>query len=221
MRLDPREARAVLRCCDFAALATQCAKFAGFPFLSHVPFAVDAQLRPVMLLSALAEHTRNLAADPHASLMASVAGPDPQAQPRITLLGEVHPFDAEPALVDRYCRFHPEASTWLGFGDFRFYRLVPARIRLVGGFARAGWIELAEWPAPALSERDEAALLDAVGATAGDWTVLGIDREGVDLREASGDRRRHDWPKRLDDDEALAAELRSVLERLARGEAGH
>jgi len=218
MRLDPREARAVLRCCDFAALATQSAKLAGFPFVSHVPFALDAQLRPVMLLSALAEHTRNLAADPRASLMVAVPGPDPQAQARITLLGEVHGIDAEPALVDRYRRFHPEASMWLDFGDFRFYRLEPVRIRLVGGFARAGWIEPAEWPVPPLSPRTEEALLDACGSSAGGWSVLGIDREGIDLRDESGERRRHDWPKRLDDDEALAAEVRSVLARLEHGE---
>lgn len=219
MRLDPREARAVLRCCDFAALATQSAKLAGFPFLSHVPFALDARLRPVMLLSALAEHTRNLAADPRASLMVAVPGPDPQAQPRVTLLGEVRPVEeVDPAFVDRYRRFHPEAATWLGFGDFRFYRCEPVRVRLVAGFARAGWIDPGAWEVPPLSERVEAELLAACGDAAGGWTVLGLDREGIDLRDETGDRRRHDWPQRLDDDEALAAEVRSVLARLADGE---
>lgn len=221
MRLDPREARAVLRCCDFAALATQSAKLAGYPFLSHVPFALDARLRPVMLLSALAEHTRNLAADPHASLMAAVPGPDPQAQPRVTLLGEVRAVEPEPALADRYCRFHPEAATWLGFGDFRFYRLEPVRIRLIAGFARAGWIEAREWGLPPLPERGEAALLDACGRSAGGWAVLGIDREGVDLRDADGVRRRHEWPRRLDDDVALQGAVSAVLERLRRGEGQH
>lgn len=218
MKLDPREARAVLRGCDFGALATHAAKLPGYPFVSHVPFALDAALRPVLLLSALAEHTRNLAVDARASLMATLPAADVQAQPRITLVGDLNAFDAAPALVDRYRRYHPEAATYLRFGDFRFYRLQPLRIRLISGFARAGWIEPREWAPAPLPEQAEALLLDACGSSAGGWGVLGIDREGVDLRDDVGNRRRHEWPERIDDDERLGGELRTVLERLRAGE---
>lgn len=212
MKLDPREARAVLHQCDFGALATQSAKLAGFPFVSHVPMALDGAGRPVMLLSNLAEHTRNLSLDPRASLMATLPGPDPQAQARLTLLGEVAPFDAPRALVDRYLRYHPEAATFLGFGDFRFFRLSPVRIRLVGGFARAGWIEAADWKRPALGEAEEAELLAALASSRPvGWTVLGLDWEGLDVRNATGSRLRLSWAVAPATPDTLAEQARHTL----------
>ena len=195
MKLDVQAAREILHQASFGALATHSAKLSGFPFVSHVPVIADTCARPVMLLSHLAEHSRNLAGDRRASLMLAREEGDPQARPRITVIGEVSPIDAPAALLDRYLRFHPEASTFLGFGDFRFYRLEPLRIRMVGGFARAGWIESKQWLQPPLSDEQEEALRSQLGERlpAG-WRLLGVDREGADLRDEQGERRRLDWP---------------------------
>lgn len=215
MKLDPREARAVLRQCDFGALGTHSVKLPGFPFVSHAPFALDGACRPVLLLSNLAEHSRNLQQDARASLMASVAGPNPQEQARITLMGELTPAaDIAPALAERYLRYHPEAATFLGFGDFRFYRLDVLRVRLIGGFARAGWIEAGAWRNDPLDEALEAAVLarlaDAVPAG---WRLLGADREGLDAHDASGARRRFEWAESPSDEDGIAAAARAALER--------
>lgn len=217
MKLDPLEARAVLRQCDFGALATHCTKLPGYPFVSHAPFALDAACRPVLLLSNLAEHSRNLAQDARASLMATVAGPVPQEQARITLVGEIAPFAPEPALVERYLRYHPQAAAFLGFGDFRFYRLQPLRARLIGGFARAGWIEAGAWAIDPLGEASEAAILARLAASVPlGWQVLGVDREGIDARDAQGERLRLEWPGRAEDEQALLACAREALERAQR-----
>lgn len=195
MKLDVQAAREILRQASFGALATHSAKLSGFPFVSHVPVIADGCARPVMLLSHLAEHSRNLLADRRVSLMLAAEEGDPQARPRLTLIGEAAPIDAPAALLDRYLRFHPEASTFLGFGDFRFYRIEPLRLRVVAGFARAGWIEAKQWLLPALSDEQEQALHDRLSACLpSGWRVLGVDREGADLCDERGGRRRLAWP---------------------------
>lgn len=214
MKLDPREARHVLRQCDFAALATQSARLAGYPFVSHVPVMLDEAGRPLMLLSALAEHSRNLLADGRASLMASPPGPDPQAQPRLTLVGDVVPVEADAGLRTRYQRYHPDAADYLGFGDFRFYRLTPLRVRLVGGFARAGWIDAVDWAGRPLPASDEAVVLERLAAQAAPGVeLLGVDWEGLDLRTAAG-RRRLGWEEDPATAEALAEVAAAALRRV-------
>jgi putative heme iron utilization protein len=212
MKLDPGEARAVLRQSDFGALATQSATLEGFPFVSHVALALDGAGDALLLLSRLAEHSRNLAADPRASLMATVPGPDPQAQRRLTLVGELAPCAPGPALVRRYLRYHPEAEAFLGFGDFHFHRLRPLRIRLVGGFARAGWIEAAGWALPPLDEGEEEAVLAALEeALPAGWSALGLGWEGIDLRDATGGRRRLAWAPRATTLAGLGQAARDAL----------
>ncbi|MCB1886757.1 MAG: pyridoxamine 5'-phosphate oxidase family protein [Rhodocyclaceae bacterium] len=213
MKLDPREARNVLAAADFVALATQSARLAGFPFVSHAPFARDGEGAPLLLLSRLAEHSRNLAADPRASLMVTLGDGDPQSQPRVTLVGELRPVSVSPDRQDRYLRFHPEAGGFLGFGDFRFYGFETLRVRLVGGFARAGWIEAAEWRARPLPEgREKALLVELGGAPKGAGRrPIGIDWDGLDLRDGQGARRRITFRQTPADEAALLAACRDAL----------
>jgi len=164
-----------------AALATHSTSLAGFPFASAVSFATDEHHRPILLISSLAEHARNLAADARASLMIAKPLGDGEMA-RVSLQGEVRPIDAEPALVARYLRYHPHAERFLQLGDFRFHRFDPLRVLTVGGFARAGWLEgerLLE--APAFSAADEMELLarherDPVGRC----RLRGLDPFGAD-----------------------------------------
>ncbi len=211
MKLDALEARSVLRQCDFGALATLSAKLPGHPFVSHVPFALDAEVRPVLLLSGLAEHTRNLLADARVSLMATLPGPEPQSQPRLTLMGEAAPIEPPRALLDRYLRYHPEAAAWIGFGDFRFFRLRPQRVRLISGFARAGWIEAAQWSVPTLAETAEEALLAELAPALPGARLLGLDHEGCDFRDEHGGRRRLAWTPGAVDTAGLLAQARAAL----------
>lgn len=165
-----------------AALATHSTTLEGFPFASAVPFVTDEHHRPVILISGLAEHSRNLAANSRASLMiAKVLGEGEMA--RVSLMGEVQPIDADPLLVARYLRYHPHAERFLQLGDFRFHRFEPARVLTVGGFAKASWLEgsrLVE--APVISLADEADLLAQHDkAPDKNCQLRGIDAFGADV----------------------------------------
>lgn len=165
-----------------AALATHSSSLPGFPFASSVPFIVDEHQRPVFLISGLAEHTRNLAANSRASLM--IAKPLGEGEvARISMVGEVHSMDRDPDLVARYLRYHPHAERFLQLGDFHFHRLEPIRVLTIGRFAKASWLEgerLLE--APSISMEQEAVLIDAGnGRLRGEITLTGVDPYGADL----------------------------------------
>ena len=117
---------------------------AGFPFGSIVTYALDEHGAPVVLMSTLAEHTRNLAADPRASLLVTAGGDGAGrlAAARATLVGTFERVDerAQPAATQRYLDVHPGAF-WARFPDFAMYRLDVRAIRYVRGFGEMSWVE--------------------------------------------------------------------------------
>lgn len=149
---DAELARTLIAAAPTAALST--IGEGGFPFGSLVTHAVDAAGRPLLLLSDLAEHTRNLVADPRASLMAVQDGAgDPLALGRVTVVGEVSVLggDERTATLTVYRDTHPDAfyadpSTIEDHG-FRIYRLDVASVRYVGGFGRMSWVDAAAYTA--------------------------------------------------------------------------
>lgn len=173
----------LLHGCVHGALATHSLALPGFPFASSLPFVVDASHQPVFLISRLAEHTQNLLHDARCSLLLRGDGAVDAA--RATLVGEVEPIDADALLVARHLRYHPEAAQFIGFGDFRFFRLSPRRIRIIGGFAQAGWIEGKRLDGlPALPPAAEEEWIAGADLPAG-VELLGVDAFGVDLRHAA------------------------------------
>jgi putative heme iron utilization protein len=98
----------------------------------------------VLLLSQLAEHTKNLVACARASLMVSDAGADdPLASPRMTLVGEctrVPVGEAERARAV-FSTAHPEARAYASLADFETWRFEIAHVRFVGGFGRMSWLD--------------------------------------------------------------------------------
>ncbi|MBI2386690.1 MAG: pyridoxamine 5'-phosphate oxidase family protein [Elusimicrobia bacterium] len=131
--------RAILEAGRSGALSTHSVERPGFPFASLAPYALDDVSRPLLLLSGLAVHARNLAADPRASLM--VAEGDAQASGRVTVVGRaVHLSGAQAdAARAAYLARHPEAKAWASFGDFALWRLEPEDSYVVAGFGSAGW----------------------------------------------------------------------------------
>lgn len=121
---------------------------AGYPYGSFVTYAMD-EADPVFLISALAEHTRNLKGDPRASLLVAETGEaDPLANGRVTLVGEVRPLDAgaeRDAARQSYLATHPNAAYYVDYGDFGFWRLEVASIRYIGGYGRMSWVDLADY----------------------------------------------------------------------------
>lgn len=130
---------------DRATLATilpDAADGGGWPYASLVLVATDRDGAPLLLLSELAEHTRNLGRDPRASLLVDGTGglENPLTGARATLLGRVAPT-ADEAALERFIARHSTARIYAGFRDFRCYRFEIERAHLVAGFGRIEWVE--------------------------------------------------------------------------------
>jgi putative heme iron utilization protein len=134
------------------ALSTLAVAPAGTPFGSVVTYGLDAAGRPCFFVSTMAEHTRNLDADPRASLLVvedTPAGADPLASGRVTLLGtaaEVTDPDERSAARAGYLEANP-AAFYVDYGDFRCLRLEVTDLRYVGGFGRMSWVDPAAYAA--------------------------------------------------------------------------
>ncbi len=140
-----RLAKDLLRSERVAVLATASAAKGGHPFASLVPFGLSRDGEPLLLLSGLAQHTRNLAADPRACLLvhdAAAAAKDPRTAARAPIRGrvrEVAPADEDDART-RYLASQPNARGLFALGDFALYVLEVEEAQIVGGFAAAGWV---------------------------------------------------------------------------------
>ncbi len=123
----------------------------GFPFGSLTPFALRADGTPFVFLSAIAQHTKNLARDPRCSLFvrdpvaAAEASGDAQASWRLTVVARasrIAPAGAElEELFARYAARVPGAEAYGETHDFAFWALEPLRIRAIGGFGAIRWEE--------------------------------------------------------------------------------
>ena len=113
----------------------------GWPFASLVLTAPDHSGMPLLLISSLAEHTRNIAADNRVSLLYDGTNDYTErlTGPRLTLLGRAIAC-TEPDAKEVFLAAHPSASTYADFQDFSFYRIAPERGHLVAGFGRIEWI---------------------------------------------------------------------------------
>jgi heme iron utilization protein len=130
-------------------LATLSARRDGWPFASVAPYALTDDAEPLLLFSDLAEHTRNVRADPRASLLVqdSAALHDPQAGSRLTLLGRVEPFNGGDAAAGqaRYLERHPQSADYFALSDFRLYVLRIQEARFISGFGDMGWMNAARF----------------------------------------------------------------------------
>lgn len=165
--------RRVVRACRKAVLSTLLAED-GAPYGSLVTVALDHDLSPILLLSALSDHSRNIAADARVSLLfdGTDGHPNPQTGPRLTLMGRVEKT-SDPRLRARFLARHPGAALYADFADFSFWRVVADRAHFVGGFGRAVWL-----PAPFGIDPAVAAAFAAAPEPDG---VAGWDLDGVDV----------------------------------------
>lgn len=225
------QARALLRSGLTATLATVGAD--GAPYASFVGYATRLDGAPIFLVSGLSAHTRNLARDPRFSLL--IAAPpkaegDPMDSARLTLGGRAERSD-DPALRARYLRRHPKAELYAGLADFRILVGAVDGAHIVGGFARARGLAVAD---VILDVADAAALAEAeagivshmnddhaeaigryatrlLGQPEATWRMTGIDPEGCDLR-AENRTARLAFERRIAD----AGEARAALVALAK-----
>jgi hypothetical protein len=233
---DAERSRTLMTAKAFASLATMSTECPGYPFGSLVGYAVDEVGRPLLSLSSLAEHSRNMAGNPRASLMVTEhdGGNNLLALARVTLVGEMSKLDGDErqAGLDLYLQTHPTAF-YASFHDFSVYRLEVANVRYVGGFGRMSWVTAEQYataePDPLLSvaegilehmNTDHAdALLDycRVYGRVEPLTaeMVGVDRYGMDVIAtlAGEDRRavRINFSERTDDTTAVRQQTIALL----------
>jgi putative heme iron utilization protein len=222
-------AKKLLREGRSAALATLMAG-SGDPYCSLVNVATAADGAPLLLISRLAVHTRNIVADPRVSVMIDErkAG-DPLQGARIMLMGTAAVTD-DPEVRRRYLERQPEAEMFAGFGDFAFYRMTLKAAHLVAGFGRIVDLEpqeiltatgdAAEFVAaePTILAHMNTDHADAVrlyatkllGAPDGEWRCVGCDPEGLEL-QLDRTALRLAFPQRVRAPETL----RQVLKQMA------
>jgi putative heme iron utilization protein len=142
-------ARTLMYVSRVGSLSTLSRKQPGFPFGSVMPYGLDEQGRPLLLISTMAMHTQNLRIDPRASLLVTQedASGDPLGASRVTLLGNALPIPkAEvPEARTLYLARHANSRYWVDFEDFSFYRIDAVDIYYVGGFGVMGWVSAAEY----------------------------------------------------------------------------
>lgn len=146
-----REARALMASRGFGVLATVSKRLPGYPFASTVNLALDRKGRPLLIISSLAVHTKNLVEDPKASICVfdEEAENDVLAAARMTVIGEVRPVpeDESGAAKAAFFERHPDDEQYMGFVDFSVYRMEPVDIYYVGGFGNMGWVSATDYTA--------------------------------------------------------------------------
>jgi putative heme iron utilization protein len=137
------EARRLLAKERVGTLSTQSVAMPGYPFGSLTPYALDAQGRPLILISALSQHTRNIEADARVSLLVyDTARPDVHDAARLTWIARAVAVPAADTQAKaRYLQRFPEATRFFEAHDFTLYTLAPVRGYYIGGFGRIFWIE--------------------------------------------------------------------------------
>jgi putative heme iron utilization protein len=202
----------------------------GDPYCSLVNVATAADGAPLLLISRLAVHTKNILADPRVSLMIDERKEgDPLQGARVMLMGTAAVTE-DPDARRRYLDRQPEAEMFAGFADFAFYRLMLKGAHLVAGFGRivdlkpsdilteigdAGELVAAEPEILAHMNGDhaDACRLYAtklLGAPDGDWRCVGCDPEGLELQQGRT-ALRLPFPQRV----RAPGVLRQVLKQMA------
>ena len=202
----------------------------GDPYCSLVNVATAADGAPLLLISRLAVHTKNVLADPRVSLMIDERKEgDPLQGARVMLMGTAAATE-DADVRRRYLDRQPEAEMFVGFADFAFYRLALKAAHLVAGFGRI--VDLK--PQDILTETGDASELvaaepeilahmngdhaDAVrlyatkllGAPDGEWRCVGCDPEGLELQRGRT-ALRLPFPQRV----RAPGVLRQVLKQMA------
>lgn len=123
--------------------------YKGTPFGSVVPFVVDEKGTPIIFLSTLAIHTKNLDKSDKCSLMVLKEDKDdPFNSKRVTFLGKMVKVSDEKErekLKKAFVKRHKSAEEIVDFGDFDFYKMEIEKIYYIGGFGDINWVEVKDY----------------------------------------------------------------------------
>lgn len=224
-----REARCWLHAHRHGLLSTHSRAVEGYPFGSVVPYVLDHQAYPVMLISRLAEHTKNLTADARVSLMVHETGDDVQAQARVTLLGKAEQVEDPLTIEARYERYFPATRGYRTQLDFEFWRIAPVTLRAIAGFAKVHWVSREAYAPPShtLAE-SESGMIEHMNADHANAlrdycrlqhievkdgvSMIGIDCDGFDLN-ADGKIVRFEFEETVTDAQSVRAALVALAKK--------
>lgn len=194
------EAQKFLFSTNKGVLSTHSSKFEGYPFGSIAPFVLNHQGMPTILISTIADHTKNIIQNNKVSLVVFNNETDLQANARLTLLANAEQTDKNNALMrERYLRYIPQAGQYFDMHDFHFYTLYITHARYIAGFGKMGWIEGETFQIPTNPLfTEEAGILAHMNADHADnlksyclhvhqihtdtAEMIGIDSRGFDVR---------------------------------------
>lgn len=200
------EAKQFLRSTHSGILSTHSVKFDGYPFGSVAPFVLGHDCQPVLLISSIAEHTKNIILNPKVSLLVFAGAEDLQANARLTLLGSAVKIEKDDAdLRARYLRYLPQAASYFDMHDFAFYRINLTHARYIGGFGNMSWLSSDDFFSTTVDSRlaaQETAIIEHMNADhahsliaycqhfhqvkATQAQMLGLDSDGFDVNINNG-----------------------------------
>lgn len=206
----------LLHSAQHSTLASQSLQMPGYPYATVLPNVLDDYHRPVLLISALAEHTKNILANGRVSISIVEPGCDNvQAGARLSIIGDAEQFEADEALKSRYLRYLPDAEQYLML-DFTFFRIQPQRIRYIGGVGKMGWLEADALGQDSISLNVEAGLLALASRhTQIGIRLLGIDNFGMDYC-VDGQQKRLSFESPIRAEELLEAAVVASAQQLNR-----
>lgn len=224
-------ARRLLNHQSFGVLSTHSIDVPGYPFGSIAPYTLNHDGEPIILISTIAQHTRNIKENNKVSL--TVFDPhadDPQAASRLTWIGDAGSIDpSDAASRDRYLRYFASAESYFQTHDFWFYRIGLRRARFIGGFGEIYWIEPDAMLVKNPFRETEKGIVDHMnqdhqkalihyskvlkGVDASVVSMTGIDSEGFDMLAGK-------LKLRIDFDSPISTpeDARKILVKLARTE---
>lgn len=209
----------------------------GYPFGSVVPYCLDQNLRPFILISSIAQHTKNINENSKVSLtiIESNTNTNKQSKGRLTFIGDAEKISAEDKSQweeyrQKYLNYFPEAVDYFGTHDFEFYRILPKRLRFIGGFGKIYWVEKEDFHLRNIfSQIAESQIVNHMNEdhkynqvdycrhylseiiTEEDVFMTGLDQWGMDLN-IQGTLKRIDFPRVLKD----PSEVRSIMVEMAK-----
>ncbi|QXH55790.1 HugZ family protein [Pseudomonas maumuensis] len=186
-------------------LSTHSKSMPGFPFGSVVPYCLDADGHPLILISRIAQHTHNLQKDPKCSMLVGEReAEDVQAVGRLTVMAEARKLTDEAtieAAAGRYYRYFPESANYHKAHDFDFWVLEPVRHRYIGGFGAIHWLDQVTLANP-FAGKAETSMIEHMNSDHANAIahyveltglprstpaeLVGIDSEGMHLRIGQG-----------------------------------
>lgn len=234
------EARTIAASTNTGTLATLTTS--GDPWASFVTYGLLGGA-PVLCVSNLAEHGRNLAGDPRASIaiVATATDSDPLANSRITLAGVAEKPTGDELAAARQAHLDavPAAKYYVDYSDFTLWVLRVDRVRWVGGYGRMDSASGTDYaaaeadPVQAVAagaiehlNADHAEALTAMAKTLGGYPdttaaiCTGADRNGLDLKVTTGRGvayTRVGYAERIDSPDQLRSATAELTRRARQG----